>query len=69
MISDSSPAEKRTIPIVFRWDGGGNEVYICGSFNNWETKIPMTNRWVWSKGKHSATRIHVITDAVCIVVL
>lgn len=35
--------KKRTIPIVFRWDGGGNEVYVCGTFNNWETKIPMTN--------------------------
>lgn len=35
--------KERTIPIVFRWDGGGNEVYLCGTFNNWETKIPMTN--------------------------
>ncbi|KAL5479516.1 hypothetical protein EMCRGX_G023043 [Ephydatia muelleri] len=35
--------EEQRIPIVFRWDGGGNEVYVCGSFNHWETKIPMTN--------------------------
>ena len=34
---------RRFIPIVFRWDSGGNEVYISGNFNNWETKIPMTN--------------------------
>ena len=39
-------AVERKIPIVFRWDSGGNEVYICGSFNNWESKIPMTNRFV-----------------------
>ncbi len=38
---------KRKIPIVFRWDSGGNEVYVCGEFNNWETKIPLTNRCVY----------------------
>lgn len=31
------------IPMVFRWDSGGREIYICGTFNNWETKIPLTN--------------------------
>ena len=36
---------RQSIPIVFRWDSGGHEAYICGSFNNWETKIPMTNRY------------------------
>ena len=30
---------------MFRWDGGGNEIYVCGTFNDWETKIPMTNRY------------------------
>lgn len=33
--------KERTIPIVFHWDHGGNEIYVCGSFNNW-MKIPMT---------------------------
>ncbi len=34
------------IPFVFRWDNGGEEVYLCGSFNNWETKIPLNHRYV-----------------------
>ncbi len=33
--------KERTIPFVFRWDNGGDEVYLCGNFNNWETKIPL----------------------------
>ena len=37
------PVQHRCIPIVFRWDSGGKEVLICGSFNHWATKIPMTN--------------------------
>ncbi|KAM8838337.1 5'-AMP-activated protein kinase subunit beta-2 isoform 1-T2 [Synchiropus picturatus] len=28
-------------PTVIRWGGGGKEVYIAGSFNNWSTKIPL----------------------------
>uniref|UniRef100_A0A3Q3WK22 Association with the SNF1 complex (ASC) domain-containing protein n=1 Tax=Mola mola TaxID=94237 RepID=A0A3Q3WK22_MOLML len=28
-------------PTVIRWAGGGKEVYISGSFNNWSTKIPL----------------------------
>jgi 5'-AMP-activated protein kinase regulatory beta subunit len=40
---EKEQAAHRSIPIVFRWDSGGNEVYICGNFNDWETKIPMTN--------------------------
>ncbi|XP_028284022.1 5'-AMP-activated protein kinase subunit beta-2 [Parambassis ranga] len=28
-------------PTVIRWAGGGKEVYIAGSFNNWNTKIPL----------------------------
>ncbi|MBN3312110.1 AAKB2 kinase, partial [Atractosteus spatula] len=28
-------------PTVIRWAGGGKEVYIAGSFNNWSTKIPL----------------------------
>lgn len=27
-------------PTVFRWEGGGKDVAICGTFSNWET-IPM----------------------------
>ena len=38
----SEPAGKK-VPIVFHWDHGGNQVYICGSFNNWQ-KIQMSKR-------------------------
>lgn len=47
-IPQATPLEKKQvklIPIVFHWDhgGNGNDVYVCGSFNNWE-KIPMNKR-------------------------
>lgn len=29
------------VPIVFRWEHGGKNVYITGTFNNWEKQIPM----------------------------
>ncbi|TRY83088.1 hypothetical protein DNTS_000660 [Danionella cerebrum] len=28
-------------PTVFRWTGAGKEVYVSGSFNNWNNKIPL----------------------------
>ncbi|KAM3187968.1 hypothetical protein ACTXT7_001203 [Hymenolepis weldensis] len=30
-----------TLPTVFKWEGGGKEVYISGTFNGWKSKIPM----------------------------
>ena len=27
--------EKNTVPVIFRWDDGGNNVYVTGSFCNW----------------------------------
>jgi 5'-AMP-activated protein kinase, regulatory beta subunit len=32
---------EETVPTVFSWAHGGDEVYITGSFNNWSAKIPM----------------------------
>lgn len=29
------------VPTVFRWEHGGRQVYITGTFNNWEKQIPM----------------------------
>jgi len=29
------------VPTVFKWEHGGREVYITGTFNNWEKRIPM----------------------------
>lgn len=40
-VSDKTPTQAR--PTVFRWTGGGKEVYLSGSFNNW-SKIPLTRR-------------------------
>jgi 5'-AMP-activated protein kinase regulatory beta subunit len=31
-------------PTVIRWAGGGKDVFIAGSFNNWGTKIPLNKR-------------------------
>ncbi|KAH0625455.1 hypothetical protein JD844_014984 [Phrynosoma platyrhinos] len=38
-VKDKAPTQAR--PTVFRWTGGGKEVYLSGSFNNW-SKIPLT---------------------------
>ncbi|VDN96415.1 unnamed protein product [Rodentolepis nana] len=37
---DETPAHT-TLPTVFKWEGGGKEVYISGTFNGWKSKIPM----------------------------
>ena len=29
------------VPTVFRWEHGGRQVYITGTFNNWSRQIPM----------------------------
>jgi len=48
------------IPMVFRWDGGGKNVYITGTFNRWSEKIPMRrsgNEFLYirelKRGKHA----------------
>ncbi|XP_041467848.1 5'-AMP-activated protein kinase subunit beta-2-like isoform X1 [Lytechinus variegatus] len=33
--------DPNALPVVFRWEGGGKSVAVAGSFNNWNTKIPM----------------------------
>uniref|UniRef100_A0A8D1BGG1 5'-AMP-activated protein kinase subunit beta-1 n=1 Tax=Sus scrofa TaxID=9823 RepID=A0A8D1BGG1_PIG len=38
-VNDKASAQAR--PTVFRWTGGGKEVYLSGSFNNW-SKLPLT---------------------------
>ncbi|KAM4809697.1 5'-AMP-activated protein kinase subunit beta-1 isoform 1-T1 [Rhinophrynus dorsalis] len=37
-VNDKIPTQAR--PTVFRWTGGGKEIYLSGSFNNWG-KIPL----------------------------
>lgn len=33
----------RTIPTVFHWDRGGQEVFLAGSFSEWNARIPMNS--------------------------
>lgn len=42
-VEEKREEKTKAIPIVFHWDHGGNEVYVCGTFSNWE-KIPMNKR-------------------------
>lgn len=50
----------KEIPMVFRWEGGGHDVYITGTFNKWKEKILMHrsgNDFTYvhglAKGKHA----------------
>ena len=52
--------EEEKVPMVFRWEGGGKDVYITGTFNKWSEKIPMRlsgNDFTYirdlKKGKHA----------------
>lgn len=38
-----SSCESSHFPTVFKWDGGGKEVFISGTFSNWKP-IPMVER-------------------------
>ncbi|XP_028414022.1 5'-AMP-activated protein kinase subunit beta-1-like [Dendronephthya gigantea] len=31
----------QSVPTVFKWENGGNVVYLSGSFNGWNSRIPM----------------------------
>ena len=33
--------DDNTVPTVFRWEHGGRQVYITGTFNGWSRQIPM----------------------------
>lgn len=53
-------AEEELVPTVFRWEHGGRQVYITGTFNNWEKQIQMHrsgNDFTYihnlKKGKHA----------------
>jgi len=34
----------RKLPTVFRWGGHGKHIFVSGSFDNWESKIPLVRR-------------------------
>ena len=40
----SDQALTRTVPAVFCWEHGGKDVYLSGSFSDWNTRFPMTSR-------------------------
>lgn len=40
-IAALSATEDDTVPTVFRWEHGGRQVYITGTFNGWSRQIPM----------------------------
>lgn len=40
-IAQLSFADDDVVPTVFRWEHGGRDVYITGTFNDWTRQIPM----------------------------
>jgi 5'-AMP-activated protein kinase regulatory beta subunit len=40
-IATIAAIEEDTVPTVFRWEHGGRNVYITGTFNGWSRQIPM----------------------------
>lgn len=40
-IAQLSIVEEDVVPTVFRWEHGGRDVYITGTFNGWTRQIPM----------------------------
>ncbi|XP_052272093.1 5'-AMP-activated protein kinase subunit beta-2-like isoform X2 [Dreissena polymorpha] len=39
--TDNRERETKLLPTVFKWEAGGKDVYVSGSFNNWKSKIPL----------------------------
>lgn len=54
---EPEPPQKRTIPTVFRWENGGRDVLLAGSFNEWKARIPMNLRLVLPK---LLKRVHIL---------
>jgi len=41
----ANDTENKMLPTVFRWEGGGKQVYISGTFSEWKP-IPMVQRYI-----------------------
>lgn len=39
--SELEDSSEDNVPTVFRWEHGGRNVFLTGTFNNWERQIPM----------------------------
>ena len=36
----------QSVPTMFKWENGGHIVYLSGSFNGWNSRIPMHGRYL-----------------------
>lgn len=46
----SSYGKEKVLPTVFKWEGGGKNVLISGTFSNWKA-LPMVKRYaafIWN---------------------
>lgn len=42
----ANDTENKMLPTVFRWEGGGKQVFISGTFSEWKP-IPMVQRYIF----------------------
>ena len=56
----STNDDEEEVPTVFRWEHGGRQVFVTGTFNDWTAQIPMHrsgNDFTYihnlKKGKHA----------------
>lgn len=42
-VSEGTKVNDKVLPTVFKWEGGGKQVYISGTFSDWKT-LPMVKR-------------------------
>ena len=45
-LSGSEVNVPQAVPTVFKWENGGNTVYLSGSFNDWKARIPLHYRYI-----------------------
>mmetsp|Transcript_8477 Transcript_8477/g.29927 ORF Transcript_8477/g.29927 Transcript_8477/m.29927 type:complete len:351 (-) Transcript_8477:61-1113(-) len=41
LVDVSPPLAEDEVPTVFRWEHGGRQVFVTGTFNNWSKQMPM----------------------------
>ena len=41
--------QPKKLPTVFKWERGGKQVYISGSYDGWKSKTPLSKRLVFHK--------------------
>lgn len=59
--------DKDKIPFVFRWEYGGADVSVCGSFTDWTTKLPLTRRCVRRLPRpHTTPYYPIIMSVLCL---